>query len=840
MRNRGAALALPPALLLALAGGPALAQPAAPAAGPAPAAPAAAAAPAAEAAPMVRVRTGQHADRGRVVLNLGRIPAHSLRRVGDGVELRLQGAYRLDLSELRRITELAGIEAVQEGEETVLRLRPGCDCNAELGQSGGALYVDLRRPPAPPRERPVAAAAAANAAPPLAEARRRLIEDAVRLGLMGREQAEAMLRQAPAAAPAAPPAPAAAPAPRGQAAQGQASQGQAAHGQAGHGQAAARDDLGALREAMLGRLALLNGAAPPPGSAAAGGAAGGAPAAPPQAAPQAAAAPPRPPCTEAPFSLAGWTAGPGDFIAGLARRRGELALSDQGTAELAGLAEYYAGHELAREALELLATPLAEAAVPEQRARLDRARDLARLLLRQRLDPASPLLAEAADCARPDLPLWRGLAAALQGDAAGLARLAPQIRAQLREVPPGLRIAFVHIMADAVEEDAETLRSLVAVLRTMPELRPDQEVVRSWLMARLARLENNRADETTHLERAARGGRSLPAMLAQARLASLNFGRPGAEGSRAEALLLDLSRTYRHDSLGEEAAMLYGQKLLERGDLGAALAVADGASQASQRPSTESRGARLAAQALRLLLVDAKGLALPSPGERLALYWQYEGYATPGERGDDIRRGAAQLMLEQGLADAALETVQALSPATAQQPEGALLLARAEAASAQGDPQRALALLRQLPPGEAVQRAAAAALARLGRPLEAAQELQGLRELPDRSARAGLLFQAQAWPDAMAAYAELLRDPGLDPAARAEATARLASAAALARQRPGVPGELLAPEGGAAALLQLSGGAPPTERGVPALRSAISRSRQVEQLLPAAAPRQGP
>ncbi|WBV45557.1 hypothetical protein [Pseudoroseomonas cervicalis] len=287
LRNMAARHA--PALLLALAAGPALGQPAPrePPAPPGGAPPATAA----EAAPLVRVRTGQHADRGRVVLNLGRIPPHSLRRVGEVQELRLQGSYRLDLSELRRLAELAGIEAVQEGGETVLRLRPGCDCTAELGQVGGALYIDLRRPPAPgpapaaPRGAAPAAAGASPSPAQLAEARRRLVEDAVRLGLMGREQAEAVLRQAPpAAAPPAATPPAQAP-------------------------AAPRDDLAGLREAMLGRLALLNGTPPP------GGAAGAAPGAAPGTAIRGAAPRRRPPCRDrrarpAPSPRSAWPAGP--------------------------------------------------------------------------------------------------------------------------------------------------------------------------------------------------------------------------------------------------------------------------------------------------------------------------------------------------------------------------------------------------------------------------------------------------------------------------------------------------------------------------------------------------
>jgi hypothetical protein len=273
---------------------------------------------------------------------------------------------------------------------------------------------------------------------------------------------------------------------------------------------------------------------------------------------------------------------------------------------------------------------------------------------------------------------------------------------------------------------------------------------------------------------------------------------------------------------------------LELGALGTALAIADGASQASARPGVESRGARLAATALRRLLAEApsEGRALPEPAERLALFWQYEGYATPGERGDDIRLAAMRLLLRQGLAEAARDLGQQISPATVRTPEAALLLARAEAGAAQGDPRRALALLATVPTDDAARRAAAEALARLDRPEEAAAQLDGLRDTADLRRRAELLFQAQSWRAAGTAYGDVLRDPGLPADARADATARLANASALAQQRASVPAELLATEAASAALLRLTDSAPPPSSGVAGVRGAIERSRQIEALLP--------
>jgi hypothetical protein len=837
---------------------------------PTPPAPVPAATPAA--APTVLVRSGQHADRGRLVLHLGQIPGYSLTSQGQDHTLRLRGTYRLDLENLRRLSEVAGVSVRQEGEDTVLRVRSSCDCVAESGSVGGLLYIDLRPGPAPR-----AAAREPRGSAPIATARKRVLDDAVRMGLMSQEQAAALLRNTqpgPAAAPspaatsptvpspgapapvvAVPPAPASSasisPAPASPAlarpAQAAAQGGRQppAATPAAAAPAASRGaggDLAALRSAMLSQLALLNGAPPPRAPAPAPAPALTTPPASvpnPSFAPDAAAS--FKPVCDAPFSLGGWR-GEDPYRERLSDLRGTLARSDSGAAEIAALAEFQIGHELLREALALLSTPMDERPDGALRGRLERARDVARLLSRQPIDEASPLLAELPDCAREDLPLWRALAAAVRQDAAGLARLAPQARAALRRVPQDLRIAFAAVLADAVDEDTDTLRTIVGAIRAATGLRPDQAALRDWLLARLARLEGNRGDEVLYLERAAGLGRTLPALFANARLAALNFGKPGAEGQRAEMQLVDFTRTYRYDPLGEEAAVLYTQRLMERGALAEALAVADAASQASVRPRVESRAARQAVQLLRLLLVDAKGMVLPDPAQRLALYWQYEGYATPGERGDDIRLGAMRLMLDQGLGDAALDLGRSLTPAVAQKPDTVLLIARAEASAAQGDPQRALALLQGLPPADDSRRASSAALQRLNRPLEAAQALEGLQARADLGARAALYFQARAWGQAATAYGELLRDPALEPAARSEATARLASASALAGQRAGVAPELLVQQGGSAALLQLAAqpaaAAPPG--GVAAARAAIARSRQIEALLPpASAPQSG-
>ncbi|EHL99704.1 hypothetical protein HMPREF9946_02979, partial [Acetobacteraceae bacterium AT-5844] len=543
--------------------------------------------------------------------------------------------------------------------------------------------------------------------------------------------------------------------------------------------------------------------------------------------------PPRLVCDTA-FPMQGWK-GTAPFAERLPVLRAALAHADQGAVELAELAEFYVGHGLYREALAVLSAPQAEAPAGALRERLDRVRDVASLLLGRPISPASPLLADATSCTRSDLHLWQALAAAASGEPALLAGLAPRARSALRDVPQDMRLAMVQRLADAVEDDPATLRVLLGAIRPATGLTPEQAAARNWQYARLARQEGHRADEAQYLEQAARGGgRSLPEIFARARLAAINLSRPGAEGRRAEAQINDVLRTYRHDALGEEAAVTYANRLLDQGALGAALAVADGASQASARPGVESRGARLAATALRRLLSDTApaGQTLPEPQEQLGLFWQYEGYATPGQRGDDIRLGAMKLLLRQGLPEAARELGQQISPATAQTSVASLLLARAEAADPQGDPRRALALLGTVPSSVEVRRTTAEALARLDRLEEAAAQLEGLRDTADLRRRAELLFQARAWQAASTAYGELLRDPGLPADARADATSRLANAAALAQQRTAVPAELLATEGGSGTLLRVMEAAPAPGSGMSGVRGALERSRQIEALLP--------
>lgn len=817
--------------LLALIALPAAGQEAPSVVAPAPAtavpSPAAANAPARN--PAIRVRAARQTDHGRVVFHLGRIPEFDLRKTSEGAELRLRGGYGLDLAGLRPLAELASVTARREGADTVIQLRLTCDCAVESASGGGMVWVNLR-----PAGSPATAATAATTPAPApvapirpvrpangrdankridtAEAaRRRLLDDAVRLDLMTRAQADAMLRAAAA--------------PAGRTAAGAATPEAAAR-------PAEPDEATRLRQSLLAQLGTLNRPQPTASSA---------PAKPPGPVVAPAAAP-RPSCA-APFDMAGWSgdAAGSSYADRLIALRQALAASAEAPEDVAAFAEFLVSHGLYPEALELLDGRTTETMTETMQVRLQRLRDVARLLRRLPIDAGSPLLTDLPTCEREDLGLWQALAAAAAGETATVVRLAPRARAALRGTPERLRFAFTFVLADAVGDDLEALKTLVGPIRSAAPATDAEAAGRNWLLARIAGLEGSSEEERLNLVRAARSSHTIPGLFASARLAAAQAAQgAGAatnpEMQRAEARLVDFARTYRFDTLGEEAAMLFAQLLLGRGDLSGALVAADGASQSGSRPGAESRGANLAAKILRLLLVDAEGKPLPPAAERLALYWRYEGYATPGERGDDIRLGAARLMLEQGLAEAALDTLRQLAPTTTQTPPAVLLMARAETAASQGDPQRALALLRALPVTDEVRRIAATALARLGRPAEAARELDGMRGIADQTARAGYFYAARSWPEATAAYAELLREPGLDAAARADATNRYVGAAALSPQPVvAVPSELLAlKDAGTTALLHLASepaSATSGRQGIEQVRSAIERAKRIETLL---------
>jgi hypothetical protein len=334
----------------------------------------------------------------------------------------------------------------------------------------------------------------------------------------------------------------------------------------------------------------------------------------------------------------------------------------------------------------------------------------------------------------------------------------------------------------------------------------------------------------------------------------------GPDAAAAEMVLADVARVYRADALGQTAATYLAEQRLRHGDYAAALAVADASAGPVATRRTDSRGAALAARILRKLLVDAPAApagapasAAPAPGpgpaERLALYWRYEGYATPGVPGDDIRLGAARIMLAEDLPSPALELLEVVAAS----PEAMLLRATAEARA--GDPAAALVMVQAMPQGDEVRRIAADALSRMGRPGDAAQQLAGVAGIDDQIRRTALLAAATDWPAAASACDALLHDPALAGAARRQVADRYSLALALAggKADPTVtaePGSLAAgvlaalpdarpdagPEAGSDAAND-----PESDRSdqLDRMRNALAHARRIEKLLPSIETNQG-
>jgi hypothetical protein len=708
--------------------------------------------------------------------------------VPQGLELRFAGHLALDLSALHRLREVSGIETHIEGNDTVALLHFDCACETSPDSYAGLFYVDVRetRPRAPAASSPTVSASAHAAAPRPAPGK----------PAAGKLAPGKLAEAKPAAAPARP----------------------------ARNDALGEDEASALRDSLATKLAILNGTLPPPSATPA-------PAATPAAAP---AAPPPPvalPVCRRDFDLAAWK-GHQPYPVRLQALREAAAMSTEGAPEIAALAEFYVVNGLAAEALDTIAAWHAEDPLPSDRARLARVADVAHLLRHETPDLTSPLFAAGEGCEREDLPLWRAAAAAVSSNADQVRENALRARAVLRDVPDPLRTRLAVLIADGARDDLETQRAMAAVLRSAEAATPEDEAARLLVQARVARGEGSTTDELMFLERAAAlPGGAIPALQARLQLAALDAGREGPVSVDGENTLTDIARTYRYEQLGQEASALLAEARLKRGDYAGALGAADDGL-LTQRPG-ESRGAKLIVRILRTLLVDPTATTLPDPAERMALYWRYQGYATPGERGDDIRLGAARLMLDQHMPESALDVLRQISQATAIQPAAVAARALAEARAANGDPQAALALIADAPPSDDINRAAAAALARLGRPEDAAARLAGMDKPEDRLSRAQLLMRAGNWAGASSAYADLLHEPTLAPEMRTEATDRAALASALAGHAPSELSPDLASSSpvaqralGAIAIPAAAPGAP-----VDAVRDAIERSRRIETLL---------
>jgi hypothetical protein len=600
-------------------------------------------------------------------------------------------------------------------------------------------------------------------------------------------------------------------------------------------------ELDRLREVLATKLAILNGGKPAAGAPAPSSRT-------PMAADQASIKPVdlTPPAKTAtvcppPFDPSTWR-NDGNFVKKLEHLRAQVAITNDSPAAMADLADFLLLNGLANEAYDLAGEALAGETLTgevrsDDRARLAATGGIARLLIREPLDPASPLV--TPDCRGPDVALWLALTAAAAGDADGVAHNAQAAATTLLRVPSPLLQLIAFRIADAAGDNLEALQAMAGALRNADTGLPEDEAGRFFLHARIARLNQDTEEERAFLRKAAAYGRTIPGLKAKARLAALDAAQDGPHADDIEAILADIGRTYRSEAVGQEAAESYAERRLRLGDYAKALAIADETAGPASNRIRDSRGAELAARILRILLVtaDAPG-PLPGPSDRLALYWRYEGYATPGAKGDDIRVGAARLMLAQDVPQPAVQLLRQLSDGAAAADDVRLLRARAEARA--GDPNFALAAARAMSPGgEEQHRIASIALARLGRLGDAAHELDQSTQSDDLKRRAALLFAAKNWNAAATAYAGLLSDTTITGDARNEAAERYALALALSGSAPiaglppiaGAPGSLLA-------IVQKPENAAGTTGE--AVQSALERAQRIETMLgPATTPRQG-
>ena len=613
--------------------------------------------------------------------------------------------------------------------------------------------------------------------------------------------------------------------------------------------AAEAEEMGQLRATLTDKLAKLNGTPPPKPPTLVADAAIALPPAPKLAIGGTAAVQQEPLLSPAqvcaaPVDASRWR-GAGGFTERLVALRAQVASSRAAAADVAALAEFYLANGLGHEAMAVAVEALQADATAEERTRLGRDADIARLLKGEPVAADSALLATPDGCTRADAPLWRALAAAAARDADGAARDPEAAATALRTMPGPLLRGLAFRIAVGVGENLNALHAVANILRNSTDENPEDASRHFLLRARIASLVGDRSEYAAFLAQAARSGMTVPGVVAKARLAGIRSAEGGPEAAHYEEVLADMSRTYRHEVLGQQAAEQYAELNLRRHNYAAALAIADECAGPRGPQISESRGAGIAVRILRMLFVEPATAALPDPAERIALFLRYGGYTTPGEKGDDIRLAVARLMLTQRFPDAALETIRQMSAANLALPDAARMLAEAEAYA--GDPAKALELIKALPDDAGSRRLAAEATKRMNQPLQAAHLLDSATGIQDREYRAGLLFAGWAWKESASAYSDLLRDPMLPAAMRDDLAKRYALAVAMTGEAPA--GEAPAGEASAVTLAKLpegparllsvspvpSGASP----GLASLRGALDRARRIETLLGPAPAHQG-
>jgi hypothetical protein len=520
--------------------------------------------------PTVRMESFPNKTFGRISLSLRGSAEPELRQVDGGIELHFAKGIRVALPAEHGLHEVDGINVRETPDGLVVVIRFACDCGVAPGHAPGLLRLDIRSNPKP--------AVPVVKAPTNAEVK---------------PLPNTTAKPAPNVTVKPPSSAAVKPTPNNEA-----------------------SDLGKLREALTAKLAMLNGGPiPPSGTVSAAPQTAGKTAAPVGEQQSAAPAPICPPH----FDAANWTP-KGDFTTRLTELRAQLAVTRESSGAMAELAEFYLSNGLAGEAFTVASEAQFGNIRPEDRDRLAVTRDIARLLKREALDPDSPLLAISSDCQGSDAALWRALAAAAAGDPNGVARDAESTVKALHQVPEPLLQLIVFRIVDAAGDNLPALQAMAGALRNTDIGSPENEAGRFFLQARMARLSGDADDERAFLERAVRHDRTVPGLMAKARLAAIRAAKDLPPGDQSEALLADIARTYRSEAMGQEAAENYAESRLRQGDYASALAIADETAGPASSRTRDSRGAALVARILRTLMADAPGsTALPDPADRLAL-----------------------------------------------------------------------------------------------------------------------------------------------------------------------------------------------------------------------------
>jgi hypothetical protein len=789
----------------------------------------------------VQVVATQHTGWGRVSFVLRGHPAPEVRSSADGIEARFPAGVAIEAPSGPRLRETGLIETSDAAGQAVVHIRLTCHCESEAHTEEGILRLDIRPATAAPAGGTLSPASttssaattattpadiAATRAPPTGDGIGSGVAKTASRDVPTSGSTTQAQRTVASGAESTGNAPASAkPEPPGSAAPEIKSKPGIKPSPPVKSEEAA--EMARLRTALTDKLARLNGTPVQerPGLVSDSAASRPIPATLPV---QTDNEPPPAICLP-PVTTAHWR-GAGSFIERLVALRAELAASGGAAEDLATLAEFYLANGLGQEALAVATDGLMLDNTTDQTLRLTRDADVARLARGDRIDDDSPLLSLPPGCVRPDAPLWQALNAAAVHDNEGAARQPEQIAQVLNKLPEGMRLTLTARIIAGAGDNLNSLSAMAGVLRNSATELPEDTARRFLLQARIAQLTGDQTDYATYLAHAAKYDRTPAGIVARTRLAAIRALQDEPGAAEAEEILADTARVYRHELLGQEAAEQYAEAKLKARDYAAALAMADESAGPHDGARPASRGAELAARILRMLLVDHATPALPDDTNRIALFLRYGGYATPGEKGDDIRLAAARLMLARAMPEAALDTLKQLSNGAGGTPDAQRMLATAEAEG--GDPSKALELLRVLPDDDSTHRVIAEALRRSDQPLAAARALDNATSLEDRANRASLLFEAQNWADAAAAYANLLGGP-VPTAARDEMARRYAIAVTMTGQpAKSLPEKLPSDPGRMVDSVPVFAARP--TGGVPtlsAIRAATGRAKQIETLL---------